>query len=45
VEITLPKDTNIHAKEYQLYLLDKEVLRRKLEEWGDEVEGKTEVGE
>ena len=42
VEITLPKDANIHAKEYQLYLPDKELLRRKLEEWGDEVEGRTE---
>ncbi len=37
VEITLPKDANIHAKEYQLYLPDKELLRRKLEEWGEEV--------
>jgi predicted nuclease of restriction endonuclease-like (RecB) superfamily len=45
VEITLPKDANVHAKEYQLYLPDKELLRRKLEEWGDEVEGRTEVGE
>lgn len=38
VEITLPKDANIHAKEYQLYLPDKELLRRKLAEWGEEVE-------
>ena len=37
VEITLPKDTNIHAREYQLYLPDKELLRRKLTEWGEEV--------
>jgi len=37
VEITLPKDANIHAREYQLYLPDKELLRRKLAEWGDEV--------
>ncbi len=37
VEITLPQDANIHAKEYQLYLPDKELLRRKLEEWGDEL--------
>jgi predicted nuclease of restriction endonuclease-like (RecB) superfamily len=34
VEITLPKEANIHAREYQLYLPDKELLRRKLEEWG-----------
>jgi len=37
VEITLPKDANIHAREYQLYLPDKELLRRKLTEWGEEV--------
>jgi len=37
VEITLPKDANIHTREYQLYLPDKELLRRKLAEWGDEV--------
>ncbi len=36
VEITLPADANIHAKEYQLYLPDKELLRRKLEEWSEE---------
>jgi predicted nuclease of restriction endonuclease-like (RecB) superfamily len=39
VEITLPKDANIHAREYQLYLPDKELLRRKLTEWGVEVGG------
>ena len=33
VEITLPKDANIHAREYQLYLPSKEELQRKLEEW------------
>ena len=33
VEITLPKGTNIHAKEYQLYLPSKEELKRKLIEW------------
>jgi predicted nuclease of restriction endonuclease-like (RecB) superfamily len=37
VEITLPKDANIHAREYRLYLPDKELLRRKLAEWGEEV--------
>lgn len=37
VEITLPKDANIHAREYQLYLPDKELLRRKLAEWGEGV--------
>jgi predicted nuclease of restriction endonuclease-like (RecB) superfamily len=37
VEITLPKDANIHAREYQLYLPGKEELQRKLEEWMAEV--------
>ena len=32
VEITLPKDTNIHASEYQLYLPSKEALKKQLEE-------------
>ncbi len=45
VEITLPQDAYIHAKEYQLYLPDKELLRRKLEEWGEEVDGLGEAGE
>jgi predicted nuclease of restriction endonuclease-like (RecB) superfamily len=33
VEITLPKDANIHAREYLLYLPSKEDLQRKLREW------------
>jgi predicted nuclease of restriction endonuclease-like (RecB) superfamily len=33
VELTLPKDANIQAKEYQLYLPSKELLKQKLEEW------------
>ena len=33
VEITLPKDANIHAREYQLYLPSKEELQQKLVEW------------
>lgn len=41
VEITLPKDANIHASEYQLYLPDKEELKRKLMEWTAENEQKT----
>lgn len=36
VEITLPKGTNIHASEYQLYLPSKEELQQKLLEWGNE---------
>jgi predicted nuclease of restriction endonuclease-like (RecB) superfamily len=33
VEITLPRDANIHAREYQLYLPSKDELQRKLAEW------------
>jgi hypothetical protein len=33
VELTLPKDANIHAKEYQLYLPSKKLLTQKLDEW------------
>ncbi len=36
VEITLPKDANIHAKEYQLYLPSKDELQQKLIEWSGE---------
>ncbi|WP_287125395.1 PDDEXK nuclease domain-containing protein [Desulfobacter sp.] len=32
VELTLPKDANIHASAYQLYLPDKEALKKQLEE-------------
>ena len=38
VELTLPKDANIHAREYQLYLPSKEVLRQKLLDWVQEQE-------
>jgi len=31
VEITLPKDSNIHVREYSLYLPSKADLQRKLE--------------
>jgi predicted nuclease of restriction endonuclease-like (RecB) superfamily len=37
VEITLPKDANIHAREYQLYLPSKEELQLKLQEWAGEM--------
>ena len=40
VELTLPKDANIHAKEYQLYLPSKELLRAKLLEWARAEEAK-----
>jgi predicted nuclease of restriction endonuclease-like (RecB) superfamily len=36
VRITLPKDTNIHAREYQLYLPSKQELQRKLLEWTED---------
>jgi predicted nuclease of restriction endonuclease-like (RecB) superfamily len=38
VELTLPKDANIHAREYQLYLPSKELLKEKLLEWAREDE-------
>lgn len=40
VKLTLPKGTNIHAKEYQLYLPSKELLKAKLLEWANEEEAK-----
>ncbi|MDE7165576.1 MAG: PDDEXK nuclease domain-containing protein [Bacteroidaceae bacterium] len=36
VELTLPKDSNIYAQQYALYLPDKNVLQAKLKEWIDE---------
>ncbi len=33
VELTLPPDANIHAREYSLYLPSKELLRQKLMDW------------
>ena len=38
VELTLPKDANIYAAEYALYLPDKKELQAKLQEWMDEFE-------
>ena len=38
VELTLPKDSNIIASEYQLYLPKKELLENKLESWISEFE-------
>jgi len=40
VELTLPKDSNIYASEYSLYLPDKALLQRKLTEWAEEFEEK-----
>ena len=42
VELTLPKDANIHAKEYQLYLPSKELLKAKFLEWAREESMKAE---
>lgn len=36
VELTLPKDSNVFASEYQLYLPDKKLLQDKLKEWMEE---------
>lgn len=33
VELTLPKDANIYASKYELYLPDKKLLQKKLEQW------------
>ena len=38
VQLTLPKDSNIYASEYNLYLPDKALLQRKLAEWVNEFE-------
>lgn len=43
VELTLPPDANIHAKEYQLYLPSKELLKSKLLEWAEEQDGRQNV--
>jgi len=38
VELTLPKDANIYATQYELYLPDKKVLQEKLRSWVEEFE-------
>ena len=40
VDLTLPEDANIYAKEYELYLPNKKILQRKLKEWLDEEQDK-----
>lgn len=40
VQLTLPRDANIHAREYQLYLPSKELLKQKLLEWSADEEGR-----
>lgn len=39
VELTLPENSNIFASQYQLYLPDKKLLQKKLQEWLDEETG------
>ncbi|MDE5860303.1 MAG: DUF1016 domain-containing protein, partial [Oscillospiraceae bacterium] len=39
VELTLPKDSNIYASKYELYLPDKKLLQEKLIEWLREESG------
>lgn len=39
VELTLPKDSNIYASKYELYLPDKKLLQEKLIEWLEEENG------
>lgn len=39
VELTLPKDSNVYASKYQLYLPDKKVLQDKLREWMEDTGG------
>ena len=45
VKLTLPKDANIHAKEYQLYLPSKDLLRQKLLDWAREAEAAGKIPE
>lgn len=40
VELTLPKDANIYAAAYQLYLPDKQLLQAKVKEWIEEFESR-----
>jgi len=42
VELTLPKDANIYASEYSLYLPEKELLQQKLNEWVEELKEEKE---
>ena len=41
VDLTLPEDANIYAKEYKLYLPDKKLLQSKLKEWLEEEENQS----
>jgi hypothetical protein len=39
VELTLPKDANIYASRYQVYLPSKEELKKRLIEWSEDAPG------
>ena len=43
VELTLPKDANIYASAYQLYLPNKALLQSKVKEWIEEFEENEEL--
>ena len=43
VELTLPKDANIYASAYQLYLPNKALLQAKVKEWIEEFEENEEL--
>lgn len=43
VELTLPKDANIYASAYQLYLPNKALLQAKVKEWIEEFEENEEI--
>lgn len=43
VELTLPKDANVYAAAYQLYLPDKALLQAKVKEWIAEFEENEEI--
>ncbi len=43
VELTLPKDANIYASAYQLYLPNKDLLQAKVKEWIEEFEENEEL--
>lgn len=43
VELTLPKDANVYAAAYQLYLPDKALLQAKVKEWIEEFEENEEL--
>lgn len=36
VKVSLPKDSNLHAAEYKLYLPNEEMIQRKVAEWTEE---------